>query len=113
MTEKEILCGSNIIAEFLNIPIPHKIYNKCLGKSKYNTNYNWIMPVFFEIQNRYYCGGSIIENEVEFYTLGYCMDTIVHKTNDSSEPMVETIFKCCVEAIELYKINPEKFISRK
>ena len=71
-----------------------------------------VMKLFFNIQKEYNCGGSIIEDEIEFYTLDYCMDTIVLEKNNG-EDMMSTILRACLKAKEYYKTSPEKFISRK
>ena len=79
----------------------------------FENSFNYIMPVFLKLQDLFFCGGSIIEDEVEFYAQGYSVHTIVCCTKLEDEKFEDTIFRACIEAIDLYKSSPEKFISRK
>ena len=76
-------------------------------------SFNYIMPVFLKLRDLFYCGSSIFEDEVEFYTYGYVGHTVVCCTKLEKEKLEDTIFRACIEAIDLYESNPENFISRK
>ena len=105
MTKEELKEGNKILAKFIGYDTNTEYY--------FHNSYDMVMPEFFAIQNRFNCEGSIIADEVEFYTTGYCMDTIVKCKRESNERMIETIFRACIKVIDLYESNPERFVSRK
>lgn len=102
MTKKELEKGIQKIHKWTGF-----INREC------ENSFNYIMPVFLKLQDLFSCGGSIFENEVEFYTQGYSGHTIVCCTQFSEEEFEDTIFRACIEAIDLYESNPENFVSKK
>ena len=110
MTKEELEKGLQKIHKWTGFTNYGNLYHpECI----FENSFNYIMPVFLKLQDLFFCGGSINGNEVEFYTQGYSMHTIVYCIQFSEEKFEDTIFRACIKAIDLYESNPEKFISRK
>lgn len=110
MTKKELERGVQKIRKWTGILNPGNLFYLTL---EYENSFNYIMPVFLKLRDLFNCGGSITENEVEFYAQGYSVHTLVCCTQLEHEKFEDTIFRACVKAIDLYESNPEKFISKK
>lgn len=110
MTKEELENNVVKIYKITGLILPEILLNP---RKDYENSFNYIMPVFLKLQDLFFCGGSIIENEVEFYTQGYSVHTLVCCTQLENEKFEDTILRACIKAIDLYESNPEKFISKK
>lgn len=110
MTKKELEKGLQKIRKWTGFTNFGNLYNP---ECEFENSFNYIIPVFLKLQDLFSCGGSIIEDEVEFYTQGYSVHTLICCTQLEDEKFEDTIFRACIEAINLYESNPENFVSRK
>ena len=110
MTKEELEKGLQKIHKWTGFTNFGNLYNP---ECEFENSFNYIMPVFLKLQDLFSCGGSISEDEVEFYTQGYSVHTIVWCTQFLEEKFEDTIFRACIKAIDLYESDPERFVSRK
>lgn len=126
MTQKEILEGNKLIAEFLQLELNDKqvqfdsrIYYKtpflpvihaaCEEQFEFHSSMDWLQPVLDKIVynfeefsingSRLMTGGDHTEYECEIYTTGY---QCITQARGISDNMVEAIYKACIQYIQKY-----------
>lgn len=104
LDKEEILKGNKLMAEYINLPLVHKVYTNALNSygGKYHESMDWLLPVINKIsKSEQFTMISANDDdwEITIETTGYHYATQAYQTN---KPLIEGCWLACIEYIEKF-----------